>query len=160
MDCKAQDTGLIVLHLKEVKPPVCLTAANVTRIQVMLDLIMGSAKLHGGTVMALVHILVDVLDSFDRGNRLHINVTPVLPDEILAVTDDPSVVHLIPALLTCPEGLPSVKTPCPGIGVFCDRGALIEGLGKPFGAYTILHAGRLSILITARAMNHELFNKL
>ena len=65
MNCKTQDTGLMILNLKEVKAPVCLTAANIARIQVVLDLIMSSAKLHGGTIMALVHILEDVLDSFD-----------------------------------------------------------------------------------------------
>src|SRR6202789_315855 len=88
-------------------------------------------------------------------------MTPVLPDEILAMTDDPSVVHVICSVpLTYPEGLPSVETPHPGIGVFCDGGALIERLGKPFSAYTILHAGGLSILITTGVMNHELFDKL
>jgi len=65
MNCKAQNTGLMILDFKEVKAPVCLTAANITRIQVVFDLIMSSAKLHGGAIMALVHILVDVLDSLD-----------------------------------------------------------------------------------------------
>jgi hypothetical protein len=160
MDCKTQHTGLMILDLKEVKAPVCLTAADIARIQVVLDLIMGSAKLHGGAVMALVHILVDALDGFDRGNGLHIDMTPVLPDEILAVTDHPSIVHLIPVPLTCVKGLPSVETPCPGIRVFCDRSALIEGLGKTFSASTILHARGRSILITTGTMNHELFDEL
>ena len=65
MNCKTQDTGLMILNLKEVKAPVCLTAADIVRIQVMLDLIMGIAKLHSGAIMALVHILVDILDSFN-----------------------------------------------------------------------------------------------
>jgi hypothetical protein len=65
MDRKAQNTGLMILNLKEIKAPGCLTAANITRIQIVLDLILSSAKLHGGTIMALVHILVDVLDGFD-----------------------------------------------------------------------------------------------
>ena len=55
----------MILNLKEVKVPVCLTAATVMYIQIVLDLIMGSAKLHGGTIMTLVHILVDVLNSFN-----------------------------------------------------------------------------------------------
>jgi len=62
---KTQNARLMVLNLKEVKTPVCLTAANVACIQVKLDLILGSAKLHGGTIMALVHIFEDVLDCFD-----------------------------------------------------------------------------------------------
>jgi hypothetical protein len=53
MDCEAQDTGLMVLHLKKVKPPGCLTADNIMCIQVVPNLIMGSAKLHSGAVMVL-----------------------------------------------------------------------------------------------------------
>jgi hypothetical protein len=87
-------------------------------------------------------------------------VTPVLPNEILAVTDDPSVINLIFVPLTCVNGLASVKTPCPSIRVFCDGGMLIEGLGKPLSAHITLHIGRLLILSTTGAMNHELFNEL
>src|SRR5882762_8491603 len=65
MNLKAQNTGIMILDLKKVKAPVGLTAANIACIQVMLDLIMGSAKLHSSAVMALVDILVDVLDCFD-----------------------------------------------------------------------------------------------
>jgi len=87
-------------------------------------------------------------------------VTLVLSDEILAVTDDPSVVHLISAPWTCLNGLPSIKTPCPRIRVFSDGSVLIEGLGKTLGALLILHAGGLGILSTTGAMNYELFDKL
>ena len=65
MNCKMQNAGLMILDLKEIKAPVCLIAANIMCIQVVLDLIMSSAKLHSGVVMALIHILVDVLDSFN-----------------------------------------------------------------------------------------------
>jgi hypothetical protein len=98
MNGKTQDTGFMILDFKEVKAPVCLTAANIACIQVKLDLILGSAKLHSGAVMALVDILVDVLDSLDRGNRLHIDMAPVLPDKILAMTDNPSIVKVISIL--------------------------------------------------------------
>jgi hypothetical protein len=62
---KTQNARLMILDLKEVKTPVCLTAADVARIQVKLDLILGGAKLHGSTIVALVHILENVLDGFD-----------------------------------------------------------------------------------------------
>ena len=65
MNLKAQNTGIMILDFKKVEAPVGFTAADIARIQVMLDLIMGSAKLHCGAVMALVDILVDVLDCFD-----------------------------------------------------------------------------------------------
>jgi hypothetical protein len=160
MDRKAQNTGLMILNLKEIKAPGCLTAANITRIQIVLDLILSSAKLHGGTIVALVHILVDVLDGFDRGNGLHIDVTPVLPDEILAVTDNPSVVNPKPVAWPCKGGLPSVETSCPRIGVFSDCGTLIKGLREAFRAHTVLHARGILILSTAGTMDHELFDQL
>ena len=87
-------------------------------------------------------------------------MTPVLPNEILAVTDHPSVVHLISVPLTCVKGLPSVETPCSGIRIFCDGSVLIKGLRKAFSAYTILHARRVFILSTTGTMNHKLFDKL
>ena len=65
MDRKVQNTGLMILNLKEIKVSGCLIAANKMRIQIVLDLILSSVKLHSGTIMALVHILVDVLDGFD-----------------------------------------------------------------------------------------------
>jgi hypothetical protein len=65
VDLEAQNTELMLLHLKEVKPPAGLTAGDISGIQVLLDLILTGAKLHGGAVVALVHILGDVLDCFD-----------------------------------------------------------------------------------------------
>ncbi len=160
MDLKSQDTGLMILHFKKVETPVCLTTADIMCIQVKLDLILGSPKLHGGTIMAFVDILVNVFDCFDRGNRLHIDMTPVLPDEILVVTDDPSVVNLEPLVWTCANGVASVMMSCPGIRVFSDSGTLIERLGKCFCACSMIHTGRVGILITTGAMDHELFDKL
>jgi hypothetical protein len=87
-------------------------------------------------------------------------VTPVLPDKILAMTDHPSVVHLISTILTCLKSLASVKTPCSCIRVICDRGVLIKGLGKTFTTCIIDHTGGFGILSTTGAMNHELFDKL
>jgi hypothetical protein len=121
---------------------------------------MSSAKLHGGAVMALVDILVDVLDSLDRTDGLHIDMTPVLPDKILVVTDDPSVVNLISVVLASVNGLPSVKTSCPGIRVFCDGGTLIKRLWKSFSAFVTIHTGRVLVLSTTGTMDHELFDEL
>ena len=150
----------MLLNFKEVETPGCLTAANITRIQVKLDLILGSAKLHSGAIVALIHILEYVFDSLDRGNGLHIDMTPVLPDEILAVTDDPSIVNLISVAWTSANDLASVKTPCPCIRVISDGGMLPKILGKAFGTGAILHAGRILSLMTTGTMNHELFDKL
>jgi hypothetical protein len=72
-----------------------LTAANIACIKVKLDLIIAGTKLHSGTVMALIHILIYILDGLDRGNRLHIDMTVIAPDEILAMTDNPLVIDLL-----------------------------------------------------------------
>ena len=138
---KMQDTGLMLLNLKEVETSSCLTAADIACIQVKLNLILGSAKLHSGAIMALIYILEYVPDSLDRGNRLHINVTSILSDEIFAMTDNPSVVNLIFVTWTCANSLASVKTPCPRIRVISDGDMLFKSFGKPFGANIILHAG-------------------
>jgi hypothetical protein len=84
-------------------------------------------------------------------------VTPVLPDEILAMADHPSIINLISALL---NSLASVETSGPCIGVISDRGVLIEGLGKSFGADIANHAGSLLVLSTTGAMDHVLLDKL
>ena len=105
---------------------------------VLLDLILAGAKLHGGAVMALVHILVDVLDCFDRGNGLNIDVAAVLPDEIPGVADNPAIVNLEPS--NC-VGLASVSTPGACIRVICDSGVLPEGFGKALAATAIDHTG-------------------
>jgi len=65
MNCKMQDTRLMILNLKKVKMPVCLTGTDIACIQIDLNLILSSAKGHSGTIMSLVHILVDVLACFN-----------------------------------------------------------------------------------------------
>jgi hypothetical protein len=138
VDLEVQNTGLMVLHLKEVKPPAGLAAADISGIQVLLDLICTGAKLHGGAVMALVHILVDVLDCLDRGDGLNIEMAAVLPDEIPGVADDPAIVNLKPP--NC-MGLASVCALGACIRVISDSGVLPEGFGKALAAAAIDHAG-------------------
>jgi hypothetical protein len=82
MDLKANHIRDLLLHIKHIELPESLIATDVACIQVLLYLITTSAKLHGGVVMALIHILVDVLDCLDRSNRLDIDMAPVLPDKI------------------------------------------------------------------------------
>ena len=65
MNLKANNIGDMLLHGKEIETPHSLTVTDVACIQVLLNLILTSAKLHSGPVMALVDILVDVLDSLD-----------------------------------------------------------------------------------------------
>ena len=147
----------MLLHCKHIQMPKSFTAANIACIQILLDLICASAKLHCGAIMALVHILVDVLDGLDRCNRLHIDVAPILLDQVLGVTHYPAIVNLHPSNLHRPA---SVMMPGASIRVLSDNGLLSELLGKAFGALAIDHARHIPIIFTARPMNHELLNQL
>jgi len=68
MNLEAHNIGNLLLHMKEIETPQSLTAANIACIQILPDLILAPAKLHGSPVMALVYIFIDIFDSFDRGN--------------------------------------------------------------------------------------------
>jgi hypothetical protein len=82
INLKAHNSRNMLLHVKEVEAPYSFIAANIAHIQVKLDLIYASAKLHSGPIMPLVYILIYVLHCLYRGNRLHINVASILPDKI------------------------------------------------------------------------------
>jgi hypothetical protein len=45
--------------------------------------------------MALVDIFENVLDSFDRCNRLNVDMAPILPNEIFVMANNPSIVKMI-----------------------------------------------------------------
>ena len=63
MNLKVHNTGDMLLHVKSIKPPHSLTAADIVCIKVKLNLIPASLKLHSGAIMAFIHILIDVFDS-------------------------------------------------------------------------------------------------
>ena len=146
MNLKVNHSRFVLLHVIEIQLPMSLRAADVPCIQVLLNLIPACAKLHSGAVMALVHILVDVLDCLDRGNGLHIDVAVIFPDEIPGVTDNPLIVNLIPSSPSNTMCLPSVMTSGASIRVLSDSGLLSGGLWKALGTYPIHHARRVWIL--------------
>jgi hypothetical protein len=114
--------------------PCALTAGDVASIQVLLDLIPASAKLHGNTIVAFVDIFVDVLQGLDGGNDFDIDVAAVLPQEIGIVSDDPAIVHL---LSFEQKSLASVTTSAACIGILRNGGVISEGFGKAFGAFAV-----------------------
>jgi hypothetical protein len=134
MDLKANDVGGCTVHGKVEEAPDCLMSGNVAGVQVELDLIVASAKLHGNSIVALVDIFVDVLQGLDGGDDLNVDVTAVLPQEIGIVGNHPAIVDLFPPDLKC---LASVATPAGCIGILCDGGVLPEGFGKILGAFAI-----------------------
>jgi hypothetical protein len=65
MDLKAHNIRDLLLHRKEVEAPQSFTATDIACIKVLLHLILALAKLHSGSIMPLVDILVDILDGLD-----------------------------------------------------------------------------------------------
>ena len=79
------------------QPPNSLRRANVPALQVVFDLIMiGIVNLYRRLVRSFVDIFMNVLDSscLYGGTYLYINVRLVLPGQIRAVRDNPTVIHL------------------------------------------------------------------
>ena len=68
VNLKANDRGIVLLHVKEIETPMSLTASDIACIQILLGLIIAGVKLHSDAVMALIHILVNVFDCLNRGN--------------------------------------------------------------------------------------------
>jgi hypothetical protein len=62
INLKAHNSRNMLLHIKEIEMPHSFIAANIARIQVKLNLIYASSKLHNGPIMPFVHILVYILD--------------------------------------------------------------------------------------------------
>jgi hypothetical protein len=141
----------MLLHLKEIKMPSSFTARDVSGIQVLLNLILTSAKLHGGAVVTLVHIFINVLDRFDGGDGLHIDMAAILPDEESRVTDYPAIVDMLPF---DEVSLASVGVPGACIIIFSNRSMLPKRLGEAFRAFAINHARCLGVLSAARIVNH------
>src|ERR1700724_281151 len=81
VDLKVDDVGIDCMHLISHQTPKSLALRDVACIQIELDLILTLAKLHSGTVMALVDILVDVLDASDRADALDVDMAAILPEQ-------------------------------------------------------------------------------
>ena len=145
------------MHAKIEEAPNTLTSRNVASIEVLFDFIIASPKLHCNVIMAFVHIFVDILDSFDRGNGLDIDMVMVLPDKIGRVCDDPMIVDLLSPNVMC---VSSVPAPGQSISILRNGGLIPERLWKVFGAVSILHARCIRVLSPTGIVNHELFYQL
>ena len=77
--------------------------------------------------MALIHIFVNILDSLDRSNRLHIDMGPILLDKIWRVANHPLIVDLIALNF---QNLACIIMPGVSIRVFSYSGLCPKRLGK------------------------------
>jgi len=69
------------MHIKLIYMPATFIARKISCIQIELCFILANAKLHSGAIMAFINIFVDILDSFDESNRLHINMAAIFPQQ-------------------------------------------------------------------------------
>ena len=83
------------MHLISHQPPKGLALRDIVCIQIELDFILTLVKLHGGTVMALVDVFVNVLDSLDQTNTLHVDIAPVLPEQNNAEWNNTAIIDLL-----------------------------------------------------------------
>ena len=65
INLKSDNIGRSTMHAKMEEALNAFAIRNVVSIKVLFDLIVASSKLHCDTIMALVHIFVNVLASFD-----------------------------------------------------------------------------------------------
>jgi hypothetical protein len=64
-------------------------------IQIELDFILAGAKLHSSPIMTFVDVFINIFDSLDRSNRLHIDMTLVFPEQPCTVWYNPTVVYFL-----------------------------------------------------------------
>jgi len=101
VDLKANNIWRGTMHDKVKKMPKGLTGRDKASIKILFDLILACPKLHSNTIMALVDILVDVLQGFDGGDALDIDVAMVLPYQISTVSHNPAIINLLSPDLKC-----------------------------------------------------------
>ena len=95
VDLQAANIGLDSMHPISHQPPKGLTLRNIVCIQIELDLILTCAKLHGGMIVALADIFVDILDPLDRPNTLYVDIASVLSEQKDAEWNDKTIVNLL-----------------------------------------------------------------
>jgi hypothetical protein len=159
MNVETIDSWRNIVHLIGHSAPEGLTLSNIAGIQVLLDLILTGAKLHGSAIVALVDVLVDVLDGFDGCNPLNVNVATIFPDEVRTVRHHPAIVDLLSIYL---KRSPCITTTKNSIRILRKRSLISEWLWKVLGALLGfgIHTGSSWIMDAAGIVDHELLDQL
>ena len=116
------------------------------------------ADLQGGTVMPLVNVLVNVLDGFDGGAYLDVDVAMVPCGEERIIRNDVTIVKDL--TLGVGIGAAIVRSGVLWIAIFTEMCFWTKVLGEALVAFSINHAGGVCILSTAGAMGHALCDSL
>ena len=78
VDRKCHDSRDLDMYLVFQQPPTRLMGTDIACTKVLFDLIFVLPKLHCGSVIALVYVLVNVLDCPHIESKLHIDMTAKL----------------------------------------------------------------------------------
>ena len=143
------------MHVEMVDSPESFTGRHIASIKILFDFILTCPKLHSCAIMAFVHIFVDVLDGFDRGDALNIDVTAIFPNEPWRMWYYPAIVNLFSIDNMF---LSIISPPKVSIRVITDSCFISEWFWKAFRALVPIHARRLRILGTTWIVNHEFFD--
>ena len=92
--------------------PYSFTGRDIAGIQVELDLIFTCTKLHSCAIVTLVDVFVNVLDSLDRKDAFHVDVTSILPEPEAWIGNNPTIIDLMTSNLIL---LSSVTSPEIGV---------------------------------------------
>ena len=109
--------------------PRSLHGANIAAADVLLDFIRTCIKLDGGTIRALVHILVDILHRVQTLARLNVDVGLVLPAQIGVVWHDPFIPDLHSGGSVNGDARSIGSAPVDRIAVMLEDGCIGEGFG-------------------------------
>src|SRR6266567_4689941 len=125
------DSWGFCMHGKFIYVPAGLNGRNVTCIKVFLDFIslLVSRHLHGGSVMTLVDVLVNVFHSLNRSTDLYIDVAVELGRKIRIVGDNITVVISLSPLH---KAAVIIRPGILGIAIITKMSGITKFLGKPF----------------------------
>ena len=103
------------------QPPACLMSTDMASIQVLLHFILCNTKFHGGAIMALIEVLVNVFGRAQIEGELRIDVTFEAQYQLSYIWDNPSVVQQMASDIILPSIIPATIF---GIAILTEGGLL------------------------------------
>jgi hypothetical protein len=121
-------------------------------VYVIHNLIHILAHTHGGMIMTLVYVLVNVLDGLDGGTDLDIDVAVVPCEQIKVVGNNNVVVKGVTFMVSIGPAI--VRPGIFEIAVFAKTGFRTELFWIMLAAFSIDHAGSIWFFWTTGTMHH------
>ena len=132
-------------------------STDIASIQVLLHFILCNTKFHGGVIMALIEVLVNVFGRVHIEGELRIDVTFEAQYQLRYIWDNPSVVQQMASDIMLPSIIPA--TIC-GIAILAQGGLLRKVLWIVLTALAMDHAMSFWIQWTTGTMGHIVTDQL